>query len=218
MPLERTVTLGWSHQIHRVDEDDLLTGALVPVVQREQEPAAEVRPVVALERIAEALERIVQWQTRPASWAQAVDGPGGGRRLIPSLTPGRQWSRNVDGGNRDRLLQLTGAATSLPARAATLPQEMIACPPSPANNGTASIEAQLNEIRDLLKKQEKLIRPVERKFYSVEEAAELTGYKAWTIRHACAKGRVKGHKGDDGRWRLPHEEVTRLQEEGLAAE
>ena len=90
--------------------------------------------------------------------------------------------------------------------------------PGPASDPVVRLESQITEIRDLLKKQERLARTMEKKVYSVDEAAELTGYKAWTIRQGCNKGRIKGKKGDDGRWRISHEEVHRLQEEGLPAE
>jgi predicted site-specific integrase-resolvase len=70
----------------------------------------------------------------------------------------------------------------------------------------------------MLKKQERLACTAEKKFFSVDETAEVTGFKPWTIRQACNKGRIKGRKGDDGRWRVPHDEVLRLQEEGLPAE
>lgn len=90
--------------------------------------------------------------------------------------------------------------------------------PVVAPDATMRLEAQVQEILDRLKRQETLLRPVEKKSFSVEETAELAGYKPWTIREACNKGRIKGRKGDDGRWRIPQAEVVRLQEEGLAAE
>jgi len=80
-----------------------------------------------------------------------------------------------------------------------------------------NIEARLTEIHDLLRNQGKLLRAEGREFYTTTEVAELTAYKEWTIRQACNKNRVQGHKGDDGRWRIPHEEVMRIQEEGLPA-
>jgi hypothetical protein len=118
--------------VHYVTENELLNVPPVPVVQTVYEPAAEGRPVVALERIAESLERIVQWQIRFIPWGQEIDGRGGERRLIPAPAPSRQepW-HNDDGGNGDRQLQLTAAAL-------------------PLNNGTGNIETRLNEIFDLL--------------------------------------------------------------------
>ena len=89
--------------------------------------------------------------------------------------------------------------------------------PGVASDTIPKLETQLTEIRDLLQKQEKLIRPVEKKCYSVDEVAGLTSYKAWTIRQGCNKGRIKGQKGDDGRWRISHDELVRLQEDGLPA-
>jgi hypothetical protein len=78
-----------------------------------------------------------------------------------------------------------------------------------------ALEAGVAEIRHLLKAQ---LGQAVKQSYSVVEIAELTGYKPWTIRQACNTGRIKGKKGDDGRWRVPHEELVRLQEEGLPAE
>ena len=78
----------------------------------------------------------------------------------------------------------------------------------------ASLEAQLDEIRSLLK-QERAAHAADKAFCTVQEVAELTKYKPWTIRQACNQGRIKGKKGDDGRWRIPREEVHRLQQAGL---
>jgi hypothetical protein len=97
-----------------------------------------------------------------------------------------------------------------------------ALPPEAASGVSADsitkLDAQLTEIRGLLKRQESLLRPVQKTFYSIEEVAEVTSYKPWTVRQACNKGRIKAKKGEDGRWRVPHDELTRLQEEGLSAE
>ena len=82
----------------------------------------------------------------------------------------------------------------------------------------ASMEAQLAKVHDLLQKQVKQARVSEKQSYAVTEVAKLTGYKAWTIRQACNRGRIKGKKGDDGRWRVPHDELIRIQAEGLPAE
>jgi hypothetical protein len=90
--------------------------------------------------------------------------------------------------------------------------------PAVTTESPSKLETQIAEILDRLKKQEKFARTTEKNVYSVDEVAELTGYKAWTIRQACNRGRIKGKKGDDGRWRVPHDELVRLQEEGLPAE
>ena len=79
----------------------------------------------------------------------------------------------------------------------------------------ASLAVKLDELGQLVRKQGISATALEKQHCSVDETAELTGYKPWTIRHACHKGRIKGKKGDDGRWRVPREEVQRIQEAGL---
>src|SRR5262245_41900611 len=55
--------------------------------------------------------------------------------------------------------------------------------------------------------------------YTVEEAAPRLGRSEWTVRQWCNKGQVLGAKkvrgrGRKGEWRIPHEELLRLQNEG----
>ena len=88
--------------------------------------------------------------------------------------------------------------------------------PEPPSDQITKLKNQVAEIRDLLKRQ--INTGVVREFYSVNEVADRAGYERWTIRQACNKGRIKATKGDDGRWRVPHEELVRLQEQGLPAE
>ncbi|MFH1921328.1 MAG: helix-turn-helix domain-containing protein [Planctomycetota bacterium] len=95
------------------------------------------------------------------------------------------------------------------------PDGLSALPESPPDR-IANLEAEVSEIKQLIKKQ-MAGQPVKGQ-YLVSEAAELTGYEQWTIRQACNKGRIKATKGDDGRWRVPHQELVRLQERGLPAE
>jgi ribosomal protein L16 Arg81 hydroxylase len=60
---------------------------------------------------------------------------------------------------------------------------------------------------------------VEKESYTVEQAGERLNRKPWTVRQWCNKGQVKGAykvhgKGRTGEWRIPHEELVRLQNEG----
>lgn len=80
----------------------------------------------------------------------------------------------------------------------------------------AKLEEQVAEIRDLLKRQV-VSTGATKDWYSVNEVADQTGHKRWTIRQACNTRRIKASKGDDGRWRVHHEELVRLQERGLPA-
>jgi hypothetical protein len=77
----------------------------------------------------------------------------------------------------------------------------------------AGVEAQVGEILEILRK-----RPCdepERAAYTVKEVADRTTYKAWTIRNACNTGRIRAEKGGDGNWRIPHEELVNIQNNGL---
>lgn len=52
-------------------------------------------------------------------------------------------------------------------------------------------------------------------WYDVDEVAELVKCSPWTMRYACTTGRIKARKSADGRWRISHEVVEQLREEGL---
>jgi len=87
-----------------------------------------------------------------------------------------------------------------------------------SGHAVASLEAQLAEIQGLLKKQAKQAQAAGRKSYTVDEVAELTGFKQWTIRDGCNRGRIKAEKSPDRRWRISHEELLKIQNEGLPPE
>ena len=64
---------------------------------------------------------------------------------------------------------------------------------------------------------ERLDKPEQKARYTVNEASQLTGLSRWTIRDACNHGRVKAqrHGGPTKwEWRIPHEEVARLMNDG----
>jgi hypothetical protein len=57
-------------------------------------------------------------------------------------------------------------------------------------------------------------------WYSVEEVAQVLGRARFTVREWCRLGRVRCRKKNTGRgkhqeWVLSHEEVLRIQREGL---
>jgi Helix-turn-helix domain len=65
----------------------------------------------------------------------------------------------------------------------------------------------------------RLAANVVKESYTVEEAAGRLGRSEWTVRQWCNKGQVRGAKkahgrGRTGEWRIPHDELTRLQNEG----
>jgi excisionase family DNA binding protein len=57
-------------------------------------------------------------------------------------------------------------------------------------------------------------------WYTTEEAAKLLGKAEFTVREWCRNGRVRAQKKGSGRgkhqsWVISHEEVLRIQKEGL---
>jgi excisionase family DNA binding protein len=54
-----------------------------------------------------------------------------------------------------------------------------------------------------------------RRYLSVEEVAERLNRSAWTIRQLCNCDQIRAVKGDDGCWRIPADDVTRLEECGV---
>lgn len=67
--------------------------------------------------------------------------------------------------------------------------------------------------------EQRLALSIAKESYLVEEAAERLNRKPWTVRQWCNKGQVKGAKkvrgkGRTGEWRIPHEELLRLQNDG----
>jgi hypothetical protein len=61
---------------------------------------------------------------------------------------------------------------------------------------------------------------IAKEFYSISEAAKILRRRPYTVREWCRLGRVKGQKAHSGRgldeeWRISHEELTRIQNEGL---
>ena len=78
------------------------------------------------------------------------------------------------------------------------------------------IKTELAQIKELLTAQK---GEVVKEVYTVEEVAKKTGYKPFTIRQACNKGRIKGaYKGRDHAWRIPHGSLHDLLTNGLAPE
>ena len=61
---------------------------------------------------------------------------------------------------------------------------------------------------------------VEKEYYSTQEVARLLGKKPYTVREWCRLGRIRGEKANFGRgldneWRVSHEELERIRNEGL---
>ncbi|MBN1908506.1 MAG: helix-turn-helix domain-containing protein [Pirellulales bacterium] len=85
------------------------------------------------------------------------------------------------------------------------------------------MEDVLEKLFDILTRIEKqnseilvaLAPKASRKHLSVEEAAERLGRSPWTIRQLCNSGQIRAVKGNDGCWKIPADEVARLEEEGV---
>ena len=79
----------------------------------------------------------------------------------------------------------------------------------------ARSESMVEEVRDILKNQQP-----QKDWYSVAELAALLGKAEFTVREWCRLGRVHANKRQCGRgnsqeWIVSHEELTRVQNEGL---
>ncbi len=72
------------------------------------------------------------------------------------------------------------------------------------------IEGQLAEVVQLLRDQKTV-----KERYTVDEAAERTPYQPYTLRRACREKRIEATKGPDGQWRIPHDVVVMIQNDGL---
>ena len=77
------------------------------------------------------------------------------------------------------------------------------------------LETIAAEIRDNVLK-----TTVDKEAYTTKEAAELLQRKPFTVREWCRLGRVNAFKiesgsGAEDEWRIPHEELLRIQNEGL---
>src|SRR5207237_1272349 len=59
-----------------------------------------------------------------------------------------------------------------------------------------------------------------KKWYTTAEVAEIFGVKVGTVREQCRTGRIRAKKKNTGRgkypeWSISHEEVERIESEGL---
>jgi excisionase family DNA binding protein len=79
-----------------------------------------------------------------------------------------------------------------------------------------SIEERISALLDRM--EARLDDSLAKEAYSTDEAAKLLKRAPWTIRQWCNEGRARAKKirgrGRRGEWRIPHEELQRLQREG----
>ncbi len=76
-------------------------------------------------------------------------------------------------------------------------------------------ESMVQEVHDIVKNQQP-----RKDWYSVSEVAALLGKAEFTVREWCRLGRVNANKRQCGRgnsqeWIVSHDEMTRIQNEGL---
>ena len=79
---------------------------------------------------------------------------------------------------------------------------------------------QLEEMLSRIEKQNEqilalLTKKANRKYVPLEEAAERFNRAVWTLRRLCSMGRIRAIKDGGGHWRIPTEEMARLEEEGI---
>jgi len=86
----------------------------------------------------------------------------------------------------------------------------------------AHIEGQLAVLSQQLCRVYELVaaKVVVKEFYSTTEAAQMLNRRPYTVREWCRHGRVNAVKthagrGEDEEWRISHEELTRIQNQGL---
>lgn len=89
-------------------------------------------------------------------------------------------------------------------------------------NRIESLESQVNELESVLHELRDLLvtQRTVKDWYSTIEVAEILGKKPYTVREWCRLQRVNANKALCGRgceeeWRISHEELTRISNEGL---
>jgi hypothetical protein len=96
------------------------------------------------------------------------------------------------------------------------------------DEGMATVDEQTNRIGQVLERLDRLEallgdllrQRVPKAFYTTEEAAAILGKAKFTVREWCRLGRVRCRKKNTGRgkhqeWVIAHEELLRIQREGL---
>ena len=126
-----------------------------------------------------------------------VDGRRRRRRATQVLAIERQTSNDSDG-NGNSISAILTAIDGIVAR-------------------LAALESAIMAIRDELH-----VRQTVKEFYTTAEIAQLLGRRPYTVREWCRLGRINAEKAHSGRgldeeWRVGHEELVRIQNEGLLA-
>lgn len=107
-----------------------------------------------------------------------------------------------------------------------LPEPSLAPAPDPSAaallDRIGALEEQVATLGVLLSRVHDLVtaKVVAKEFYTTAEAAGVLGKRPYTVREWCRQGRVNAIKtycgrGEGEEWRIPHDELTRIQNEGL---
>lgn len=86
---------------------------------------------------------------------------------------------------------------------------------------TETVDNLIERLERIEAKLELLVgKPKAKDWYTTDEAGALLGRAAWTVRQWCRLGRVHAKKRVCGRglsseWIIAHEELCRIQNEGL---
>lgn len=90
------------------------------------------------------------------------------------------------------------------------------------NERLRRIEGHLSVLAELLHEvHDRTVRgAILKEYYTTQEIAQILKKRPYTVREWCRLGRVHGEKSHAGRgldeeWRISHEELTRIQNEGL---
>ncbi len=83
------------------------------------------------------------------------------------------------------------------------------------NRRLDELENKIAEISEAI-----IAEHVEKEYYTTAEAAHRLGKRPYTVREWCRLERVNAQKSESGRgideeWRISHEELLRIQNEGL---
>ena len=79
----------------------------------------------------------------------------------------------------------------------------------------AGIKERLDSQQEQLLRLERLLARSEvKETYTTKEIAAKLGRSEWTVRQWCNRRQAKARKLRDGEWRIPHEELVRLQNDG----
>jgi hypothetical protein len=96
------------------------------------------------------------------------------------------------------------------------------CAPLALNQSLEVLGSRLSEVEGLLYQCLSRLdaRIIEKEFYTTAEAAKILKKRPYTVREWCRLGRANAEKalsgrGIDDEWRISHEELLRIQNEGL---